>query len=59
MGLIQMNTATLVVLALVVALIAGAVYGCFRTLHSKKCCGSGKSCCKDEETCHCSIRKEQ
>ena len=39
-----MNTATLVVLALVVALIAGAVYGC---------------CCKDEETCHCSIRKEQ
>lgn len=54
-----MNTATLVVLALVVVLIAGAVYGCFRTLHSKKCCGSRKGCCKDEETCHCSIRKEQ
>lgn len=53
-----MNMATLIVLAAVVVLIAGAAYGCYKALRTNKCCGSCKGCCSGE-ACHCSIRKEQ
>ena len=56
--MIKMNAATLIVLAVVVLVIAGAVYGCYRTLRTESCCGSGKDCCCDENR-HCTIKKGQ
>jgi hypothetical protein len=52
-----MNMMTILVLALVVILIIGAIFGTRATMRDEKCCGGDKNCtcC---ETKRCSIRKE-
>lgn len=53
-----MNAATLVVLAVVALVVVCAIFGCYKSIHSKSCCGGGKNCtCGQRKSC--SIRKEE
>ena len=53
-----MNTATIVVLLVVIVAIIFAAIGSFRNFHEEKCCGGDKNCTAGV-TKHCSIRKER
>lgn len=53
-----MNTATLIVAAIVAIVLVVALYGCYKTMSSKKCCSSGKGTCECDAPAHCSVKKQ-
>ena len=52
-----MNTVTILVGIVLVAVLALAAWGCIRNLRSDSCCCEEKNC-KSCATCRCSILKE-
>jgi hypothetical protein len=52
-----MNTVSIIVALILVAVIICAAYGSYKNFHEEKCCGGDRNCTCGE-TKHCSLRKE-
>lgn len=54
-----MNVASIILAVVVLLIVTGAAYGCYRAMRSKSCCGGCKGTEKCESVVHCSVKKSK